>query len=128
MRRGKTRTLEVMKALLAMLTLAVLTAGAAFAEDPLCGNAPRCVGRLEYDSRLTDFHVRVLESMRIPYKLEKRDDQITVWWTPRSAAEEKEVDDRVSQYAAAIHECARNEWPTPSAPARPVFSCTSAKR
>lgn len=116
-----------MKSLVLLPTLFLLTMGGAFSSDPFCGDAARCVARVEYDSRLTEFHTRVLATMHIPYRLEKRDSQVAVWWTPRSDAEEQEVDSRVSQYAAAIRECARDEWPTPSTPARAVFSCKSVE-
>jgi hypothetical protein len=116
-----------MKRLAPILTFVFLTVGPAWAEDPLCGNASRCVGRLEDDQRLTDFHIRVLETLRLPYKLEKHDDRVTVWWVPRSDAEEKEVDDRMGQYAGAIHDCAPDDWPTPTTPARAVFSCAKKR-
>lgn len=116
-----------MKGLVLIPALSLLTVGSAFSGDPFCGDAARCVGRVEYDSRLTEFHIQVLATMHIPYKLEKRNGEVAVWWTPRSDSEEREVDNRVSQYAAAIRECARDDWPTPTTPARAVFSCKGVK-
>jgi hypothetical protein len=121
--RGKTRTLEVMKG------------SRSFRRLPRCrGSAGDSTVEMPQDVwdgsvRLTAYrvHVRVLATMHIPYKVEKRNGEVAVWWTPRSDAEEREVDSRVSQYAAAIRECARDEWPTPSTPARAVFSCKGVK-
>src|SRR5712692_1972932 len=101
--------------------------GIAVAADPHCGSAPRCVARDEYDSRLTEFHKRVLESMQLPYTLEDRVGRVAVWWVPRSEAEENEVGGRVSQYSFVIHACPHENWPTPETPAGTITSCTEPR-
>ena len=102
--------------------------GIALAADPQCGNSPWCVGHTEYDSRLTDFYMRVLEAMHIQYKVERRQGQVTIWWVPRSESEQKEVDDRASQYSFAIHACPRDMWPTPKTPAGTLTYCPDPSR
>src|SRR5713226_215145 len=87
-------TLEVMKTSVVLWASLSFVSGIAVAADPHCGSAPRCVARVEYDSRLTEFHKRVLESMQLPYTLEDREGRVAVWWVPRSEAEENEVDGR----------------------------------
>ena|SRR6266513_4331787 len=121
-------TLEVMRTGVALWASLSVLAGSAAGADPFCGSSPKCVARVEYDSRLTEFHKRVLESMHIPYKLEDQKGLVAVWWVPRSEAEEREVDGRVSQYSFALHACPRDKWPTPEAPAGTLTYCSHPKR
>jgi hypothetical protein len=104
-----------------------VASGTAMGEDPHCWSSPKCVGRIEYDARLTDFHKRVLESMHISYEVEDQKGRIAIWWVSRSEAEKKEVDGRVSQYSFAIHACPRDKWPTPETPAGTLTYCTEPK-
>ncbi len=107
----------------AAFSLCLCLTSVAIAADQLCGTASRCVA-LEYpDSRLTEFHKRVLESMQLPYKTEVREALTAVWWVPRTDAEEKEVQARVSQYSFAIRNCPRELWPRPDTPAGTIKSC-----
>jgi hypothetical protein len=65
--------------------------------------------------------------MRLSYKVENKDGQRTIWWMPRSEAEEKEVDGRLLQYGFAINSCAREKWPTPNTPSGTLTFCEDPK-
>jgi len=112
-----------MKSSAVLCAIIAVVSGAASGADPYCGDAVRCVGRIDYDPRLTEFNQRVLEAMHRPYKLEQRGDHVVVWWVPESKAEEAEVDGRVSQYSFALHGCPKEVWPTPETPAHTLKSC-----
>jgi hypothetical protein len=121
-------TLEVMKTGAAVLVSFWFMANSALAADPYCGESPSCVGHTEYDSRLTEFYVRVLEAMHIQYKVERQNGNVTIWWVPKTETEQREVDDRASQYSFAIHACPRDMWPTPETPAATLTYCPDPSR
>jgi hypothetical protein len=111
------------------LTLALLgTQAVAVADDPYCGTASRCVGRSDTDVRVNEFLKRVLDTMQLPYKVENKSGQTTIWWVPRSEAEEKEVDGRLLQYGFAINGCPPEKWPTPDTPSGTLKVCEESKR
>src|SRR5471032_3218602 len=116
-----------MKTVAVLCVSILLASGSAVSADPHCGAAPRCVAHVDYDSRITEFHKRILESMHLPYSLENQEGRVAVWWAPQSEAEENEVNGRVSQFAFAIHACGREVWPAPETPAGTLTSCIKAK-
>ena len=75
------------------------------------------------DPRLTEFHKRVLSSMKLEYTTEDDNGRTTVSWAPRSEAEANEVQERVSQYGFAMRGCPINQWPEPDTPAGTITRC-----
>ena len=95
----------------------------ALADDPYCGTATRCVARSDSDPRVNEFLKRVLDAMHLTYKVENNAGQQTIWWTPPSEVEEKEVDGRLLQYSFAINACPPEKWPTPGTPSGTITRC-----
>jgi hypothetical protein len=78
------------------------------------------VGLAYPDSRLTEFHKQVLNSMNLPFTVVESEHGTTVYWMPRTEAEEMEVQRRVSQYGIHLQTCGADGAPTPEAPSQPV--------
>jgi hypothetical protein len=111
-----------MKNIVAYLGVGFFAAAFAHAEQTAYERTHR-VGLTYDDSRLTEFHKRVLSSMGLEYTTEQESGRTTVSWAPRSKAEADEVQARVSQYGFAIRGCPVNQWPEPETPSGTIMRC-----
>jgi hypothetical protein len=65
----------------------------------------------------------VLQSMRLPYTAEETPDGEKVAWPSRDPAQDKEIQDRLSQYWFIATQCRGTPLPPPDRPAVPRSSC-----
>ncbi len=84
---------------------------------------PRRTALTYPDPLLTEFHKQVLTAMNLSYTVEKTPDGEKVWWVPRTEAEAREVQNRISQYAFVLKACGKKELVTPQTPAGTIKSC-----
>jgi hypothetical protein len=111
-----------MKSVAAYLAVGLFAAVFAYAEQTEYQRTHR-VGLTYEDSRLTEFHKRVLSSMKLEYTTAQENGRTTVSWAPRSEAEANEVQARVSQYGFAIRGCPAHQWPEPETPSGTITRC-----
>lgn len=76
------------------------------------------------DSERYDYSLKVLEALGRPYRVIEREGT-WVYWLPESAEQEKEFNNRVSQYFFVREVCPSLELPQPHEPAKEELSCSS---
>lgn len=75
------------------------------------------------DTESSEFLRSVLESMNIMYVQSQTDNGKKVEWLSNSDAQDREIQNRVSQYNFLREVCKSNDLPAPSEPAVRQISC-----
>jgi hypothetical protein len=115
--------LRLMMVLAALGALMLAAANSTVSAERSKGGANRVVGLRFNEPKQIEFLKAVLKSMKLSYTVKTTSQGELVEWVSSDPEQEREIQNRVSQFWFISTQCSGLQSPSPSQPARANLSC-----